>query len=203
MRIAIAMAFLILTACGGGDPPPPDCAGTTCTCAAGDECGFDPETCGSSCSLDCEMDSECSGTCLESCSIDCATGATCDVTVGASGSVSCVAGSTCHVTCTGSCSISCAAGASCDVTCPGESEAQLVLGEGTEVFSETEVVGRRVSVRAIIRRLIGRPESRRVSASRRNLMDIAFERAAPGVRRARKDQHLFDLLMARLKARDA
>ena len=77
------------------------------------------------------------------------------------------------------------------------------LAEGTEVFSETEIVSRTVSDRAIIKRLIGRPESNRVYASRRNVLDIAFQQAAPGVKRRPKDQQCYDDLQALLRKRDA
>ncbi len=53
---------------------------------------------------------------------------------------------------------------------------------GTEVFSETEVVSRKVSDSAIVNRLIGRRESKRTYSSRRNVLDIEFARPAPGVK---------------------
>jgi hypothetical protein len=77
------------------------------------------------------------------------------------------------------------------------------LVEGAEVFSEVEIVSRSVPDRDIIRRLIGRPESDRVFASRRNIHDIAFMKPAPGVKRNRKDQKLFDSVQAQLRRRDA
>jgi uncharacterized protein DUF4288 len=77
------------------------------------------------------------------------------------------------------------------------------LHEGAEVFSETEVVSRKVSDRAIVHRQIGRDESRRRYASRRNILDIAFQHAAPGVRRSPKDQALFEKVAEHVRRRDA
>src|SRR5215470_16323813 len=62
-----------------------------------------------------------------------------------------------------------------------------LAGGGTEVFSTTEVVPRGLSDRAVLRRVIGRKETRHAFRSRRNILDIAFNAPAPGVRRTRKE----------------
>jgi len=59
---------------------------------------------------------------------------------------------------------------------------------GTEVYSSTEVVSRRVPDRAIISRLIGKSESKRVSRTRSNICDIVFSAPAPGVRLTRAEE---------------
>ena len=64
------------------------------------------------------------------------------------------------------------------------------LSEGSEVFSATEVVSKNISDRAIIRRLIGQPESDRAYGSRRNILNIAFMGAAPGVRLTAREREL-------------
>jgi uncharacterized protein DUF4288 len=55
------------------------------------------------------------------------------------------------------------------------------LGSGAEVFSASEVVPRRVTDRAVVRRLIGSHESKRATAERRNILDVVFNPPAPGV----------------------
>ncbi len=64
------------------------------------------------------------------------------------------------------------------------------LGDGVEVYSETEIVSRRVPDRSIADRLIGRPESKRIHASRRNILDFAFNAPAPGVKPTRSEREL-------------
>ena len=54
--------------------------------------------------------------------------------------------------------------------------------DGTEVYSETEVVSRTVSDRAVVKHMFGPGESKRVAASRRNVLDIIFIGPAPGVK---------------------
>ena len=75
------------------------------------------------------------------------------------------------------------------------------LQEGAEVFSDTEVVSRKVSDQAIVYRQLGRQESKRLYASRRNILNIAFVRAAPGVKRSPRDQALFEELEERIRRR--
>jgi hypothetical protein len=55
------------------------------------------------------------------------------------------------------------------------------IASGAEVFSASEVVPRRVSDRAVVRRLIGSHESNRATAERRNILDVVFNAPAPGV----------------------
>jgi hypothetical protein len=43
------------------------------------------------------------------------------------------------------------------------------------------VVPRRVSDKAVVRRLIGSHESKRATAERRNILDVVFNTPAPGV----------------------
>ena len=62
------------------------------------------------------------------------------------------------------------------------------LREGTEVFSQTEVVSRKVSDATIVRRLIGQSETKREFSSRRNVMDIVFNSPAPGVKLTAREQ---------------
>jgi hypothetical protein len=61
------------------------------------------------------------------------------------------------------------------------------LRAGAEVFSDTEVVPRRVSDSAIVDRQVGRPESKRRHSSRRNILNIAFNAPAPGVSRTARE----------------
>ena len=56
------------------------------------------------------------------------------------------------------------------------------VGDGCEIFSETEVVWRAITDRSVIERQVGRPESRRTFEARRNVLDICFLSPAPGVR---------------------
>ena len=77
------------------------------------------------------------------------------------------------------------------------------LREQAEVFSTNEVVPRRVSDQAIIARQLGRAESARVFASRRNVLDISFVAAARGVVRTPREQSYFERLQHRLGRRDA
>lgn len=58
----------------------------------------------------------------------------------------------------------------------------------TEVFSETEVVPRRVSDRVLVRRLIGAPESARTFRSRVNISNLLFAGTVPGVRLTRAEK---------------
>jgi hypothetical protein len=55
------------------------------------------------------------------------------------------------------------------------------IASGAEVFSSSEVVPRRVSDRAVVRRLIGSHEPKRATAERRNILDVVFNAPAPGV----------------------
>jgi hypothetical protein len=64
----------------------------------------------------------------------------------------------------------------CDAYRSGQS-----LASGAEVFSASEVVPRRVSDRAVVRRLIGSHESKRATTERRNILDVVFNAPAPGV----------------------
>ncbi len=70
---------------------------------------------------------------------------------------------------------------------------------GSEVYSETEVVPRDVPDRAIITRMIGREESARVYRSRRNVLDIAFQRPATGVRLNKGEEAFIAGLRSRRK----
>ena len=62
------------------------------------------------------------------------------------------------------------------------------LVDGAEVFSETEVVSRKVADRAVAKRLVGQTESRRTFDLRRNILDIVFSAPAPGVRRTAREK---------------
>ena len=73
------------------------------------------------------------------------------------------------------------------------------LIEGTEVFSSSEVVNRKVSDRTVAKRLIGRPGSKQMFDARRNLLDIVFQAPAPGVKRNRRDQRFYEQMHAALK----
>jgi hypothetical protein len=55
------------------------------------------------------------------------------------------------------------------------------IASGAEVFSTSEVVPRRVSDKAVLRRLFGSHESSRATAERRNILDVVFNTPAPGV----------------------
>lgn len=55
------------------------------------------------------------------------------------------------------------------------------VSTGAEVFSTSEVVARRVSDKAIVRRLLGSYESKRAATERRNILDIVFHAPARGV----------------------
>lgn len=61
---------------------------------------------------------------------------------------------------------------------------------GREVYSRTEVAPRSVSDRAVVAALLGPGESRRVAASRRNVLDIAFDAPAGGVARTEEESAL-------------
>ena len=64
--------------------------------------------------------------------------------------------------------------------------------DGIEVFSETEVVPRGASDRAVLQRVIGRKESRLAYQSRRNILDIVFDGPAPGVPFTRKEREFVE-----------
>jgi hypothetical protein len=64
--------------------------------------------------------------------------------------------------------------------------------EGAEVYSSTEVAPRKSSDRALLRRVIGRKESRRAHQSRRNILDIVFDAPAPGVSLTRKERQFVE-----------
>jgi|SRR5262245_42940446 len=61
---------------------------------------------------------------------------------------------------------------------------------GTEVFSSTEVVSRRLSDRSIVKRQLGSRESQRASSLRRNILDIALAGPAGGVKLNAKERAL-------------
>lgn len=65
-------------------------------------------------------------------------------------------------------------------------------GNGTEVYSTTEVFPRKQSDDTVCRRLIGRKEPRTMYQSRRNVFDIAFDAPAPGVRLTRKEREFVE-----------
>jgi hypothetical protein len=65
-------------------------------------------------------------------------------------------------------------------------------GDNTEVFSTTEVVCGKSSDRAVLRRVIGRKESRRAFRLRRNILDIVFQAPAPGVHLTRKERQFVE-----------
>ena len=73
------------------------------------------------------------------------------------------------------------------------------LDDGAELFSETEVVSRTVSDGSIVNRLIGRPESKRTRASRRNILDIVFESPIPSVNLTRAERELRNWFMSARK----
>jgi len=73
---------------------------------------------------------------------------------------------------------------------------------GVEVFSETEIVPRRVADRTVIRRLIGEREQPRQGHQRKNILDIVFVAPAPGVRLTRAEL-AFVTRHGTLKRRDA
>ena len=73
---------------------------------------------------------------------------------------------------------------------------------GVEVFSETEIVPRRVADRTVIRRLIGEREQPRQGHQRKNILDIVFAAPAPGVRLTRAEL-AFVTRHGTLKRRDA
>ena len=77
------------------------------------------------------------------------------------------------------------------------------LVEGTEVFSTSELVNRKVSDLVVAKRLIGRPGAGQMFDARRNLLDNVFQTMAPGVKRNRRDQRFYDQLQVALKKRDA
>jgi hypothetical protein len=62
------------------------------------------------------------------------------------------------------------------------------LRERTEVWSATEVVSRAIPDRAIIRRQVGQPQSRRIAASRRNVLNCVFAGLALGVKPTRGER---------------
>jgi hypothetical protein len=80
---------------------------------------------------------------------------------------------------------------------------------GTEVFSTTEVVSRRLSDRSIVKRQLGCWESERVYSLRRNILDIALSGPAAGVKLNSKERALVGKYhaalerMARRKRKDA
>jgi len=77
------------------------------------------------------------------------------------------------------------------------------LVEGAEVFSTTLIVSRRVSDHAIVDRLMGARESQRKRALRRNILDICFSGAAPGVKLTRREAAYRQEFVRRLGRRNA
>jgi len=75
--------------------------------------------------------------------------------------------------------------------------------KNAEVFSVTEVVPKRVSDRLVVNRMIGRPESRRMYESRRNIRDIVFNRPAPGVERTVRERAFVAKIDAFVSRNDA
>ena len=73
------------------------------------------------------------------------------------------------------------------------------LHDLVEVYSSTQVVQRNVPDRTIIRHAFGPPESDRAYASRRNILQIEFERPAPGVKRTKAEQTFHNRLVASLE----
>jgi hypothetical protein len=129
----IRLAFLsfITIGCGSDTPPPPDCTGTSCACPAQEACDIGDSGCsGSSCTLACTDNNDCSGTCGSSCSVSCTGSSDCDITVGPSGSMSCDGGSTCTLRCTAGCSLSCASDSTCKLQCADDAEPQTVAEGG-------------------------------------------------------------------------
>jgi uncharacterized protein DUF4288 len=58
---------------------------------------------------------------------------------------------------------------------------------GREIYSRTEMVSQSVSDESVLRSLIGAIETPEVHESRRNILDITFDKPAPGVRRSRAE----------------
>lgn len=129
--VCFALSFGI-AACGGSSGSPPSCTGATCTCPSGKTCDVSSSNCGpSSCSLDCENSTDCTGSCGSSCSIKCDGSSTCTMTVGPSASVDCSGASTCDISCTGSCSLTCANGSTCELKCATDASPKMIASSGS------------------------------------------------------------------------
>jgi len=77
-----------------------------------------------------------------------------------------------------------------------------VPASGSEVYSRTEVSPRSVSDTSVLRALLGpETESKRLRASRRNILDITFNAPAPGVTRTTQESDLLSRGRRRLGRR--